>query len=125
MPTDAPVEQRTDVTADDEIDSAGDTEGTDDASPPDRAGARKSLLPSSLGLSVLVAPDVKMLEAIVAWGDYVFEGEDSAAEPVDEIAAEAQPPEEMVPATGEPQRIIKQALTLIRIDPPLLTELTQ
>ena len=44
VPTDAPVEQKSDETSMDEIDSAGDTEGTDDASPPDRAAARKSFL---------------------------------------------------------------------------------
>lgn len=102
VPTDAPVEQRVDATSDDEIDSAGETEGTDDASPPDRSGARKSLLPSSLGLSVLVASSVKTLEAIIAWGDYIFEGADPATEPVDEAAAETQPPEEMTHETGEP-----------------------
>jgi hypothetical protein len=74
VPAEAPVEQKTDETSTEEIDSAGDTDGTDDATQPDRAAARKSILPSSMGLSVLVAPDVTTLQATVAWGDYLYEG---------------------------------------------------
>ena len=37
VPTGAPIDQRTDETATEEIDSGGDTEGTDDSQPPDRA----------------------------------------------------------------------------------------
>lgn len=83
VPTEAPEEQRVDETSTDEIDSAGDSQGTDDASPPDRAAARKSILPSSMGLSVLVAPDVGTLTAVVTWGDYVYEGADKGTEPAD------------------------------------------
>src|SRR5437763_766945 len=43
VPADAPQEQKVDPTADDELDEGGDAEGVDDASPPDRAGSRKSL----------------------------------------------------------------------------------
>lgn len=68
VPSDAPVEQRSDETATEEIDSGSDTEGMDDASPPDRAAARRSLLPSSMGLSVLVAPGVNALQVVVTWG---------------------------------------------------------
>src|SRR5215213_4897033 len=56
VPSGAPVEQRTDETANEEIDSAGEGEATDDATQPDRAAARKTFLPSSMGLSVLVGP---------------------------------------------------------------------
>lgn len=74
VPSGAPVEQRTDETANDEIDSAGEGEATDDATPPDRAAARRTFLPSSMGLSVLVGPDVSALEAVASWGDYASEG---------------------------------------------------
>jgi hypothetical protein len=80
VPSSAPTEQKSDETSADEIDSGDDTKGADDAAPPDRATARKSLLPSSMGLSVLVAPGVDALEAKVAWGDYLYEG---AVEPGD------------------------------------------
>lgn len=74
VPTGAPLPQRTDETVTEEIDSGGDTEGLDDASPPDRASARKSLLPSSMGLTILIPPGVESLKAKVWWGDYVYEG---------------------------------------------------
>ena len=91
VPAEAPVEQKTDETSNEEIDSGGDTEGTDDASPPDRAAARRSLLPSSMGLSVLVPPGVDALQVVVAWGDYLYEGavtEPGDAGPTTETAAE-------------------------------------
>jgi len=74
VPKTAPIEQRSDETSAEEIDTGGDAEGLDDASPPDRGPARRSLLPSSMGLSVLVAPGVDALDATVSWGDYVWEG---------------------------------------------------
>lgn len=74
VPTDAPMGQRFDETSTEEIDAAGDTEGTDDATEPDRAAAKRSLLPSSMGVSVLVPAGVKHLEAVLEWGDYRYEG---------------------------------------------------
>jgi len=88
VPSDAPVEQRTDETADDEIDSAGEGDATDDDAPPDRGAARKKFLPSSMGLSVLLDPEVRELEVTVCWGDYHFEG--SAEETVNGQSAEAK-----------------------------------
>jgi hypothetical protein len=74
VPKDAPEEQRTDETSTEEIDGADDAAATDDASPPDRSAARRGLLPSSIGISVLVEPNVEHLGVTVRWGDYVFEG---------------------------------------------------
>jgi len=74
VPSEAPADQKTDETSSEEIDSGGNTGGTDDDTEPDRAAARKSILPSSMGLSVLVAPGVETLNATVAWGDYIYEG---------------------------------------------------
>ena len=61
VPSEAPADQKTDETSTEEIDSGGDTGGSDDDTEPDRAAARKSILPSSMGLSlsVLVAPCVE------------------------------------------------------------------
>jgi hypothetical protein len=96
VPKTAAVEQRSDPTSTEEIDAAGDTEGTDDASPPDRAAARHSLLPSSMGLSVLVAPGVESFEATVSWGDYVWEGVGHGAEGSESeggaMVSEGEPP---------------------------------
>src|SRR3954466_10221744 len=54
VPQDAPVEHRTDAEAKEEMDAAGEGGGTDDGGSPDRSAA-PSLLPSSMGLSVLVS----------------------------------------------------------------------
>lgn len=102
VPSTAPTEQKSDETSSDEIDSADDTKGTDDAAPPDRASARKSLLPSSMGLSVLVAPGVETLTAKVEWGDYLYEG--GSSEPADGGPTTETPAElhdqPVTPATG-------------------------
>ena len=61
VPSEAPADQKTDETSSEEIVSGGNTGGPDDDTEPDRAAARKSILPSSMGLSlsVLVAPCVE------------------------------------------------------------------
>jgi hypothetical protein len=74
VPADAPVEQRADATVTEEIDSGGEGDGTDDGGTPDRAAARRSLMPSSMGLSLLVAAGVNELKVTVCWGDYAYEG---------------------------------------------------
>ena len=125
VPKNAPVEHRTDETSTEEIDAAGDAHGTDDASPPDRAAARRSFLPSSMGLSVLVAPGVDTLEAKVAWGDYAWEGgEQGAEEPTsgDEDAAEivAEPKEESGPPKAPRgfRRTPREETVTITLPPP-------
>jgi hypothetical protein len=70
IPTNAPVEQRTVDTSNEEIES-GESEAND-ASTPDRAASR-NYLPSSLGLTVLVPEGVKTLDVSVEWGDYAEE----------------------------------------------------
>lgn len=74
VPSDAPLEQRIDETATEQIDSGGDAAGGDDAVEPDRGPARRSILPSSMGLSVLISSDLTSIDATVSWGDYVYEG---------------------------------------------------
>lgn len=80
VPTDAPIAQRFDETSTEEIEEGGDTEGTDDVRDPDRPAARKSFLPSSIGLSVLVSRDTTSLDVKVSWGDYVYEDEQGGEE---------------------------------------------
>lgn len=82
VPTGAPIEQKFDETSTEEIDSASDVGATDDGNEPDRGPARRSLLPSSMGLSVLVPAGVRQLKALVEWGDYQYEG------PGEEMSAE-------------------------------------
>jgi len=81
VPSDAPAEQRTDETSNDEIATGAEPGGVDDDATPEKPAARKSLLASSMGLSVLVAPEVRELKVVVQWGDYAYEGGDTGAEP--------------------------------------------
>ncbi|MGH7139346.1 MAG: hypothetical protein ACREHD_26675, partial [Pirellulales bacterium] len=67
-----------------------DVGATDDGNEPDRGPARRSLLPSSMGLSVLVPGGVRQLKAVVEWGDYQYEG------PGDESSVEAAQESEKV-----------------------------
>jgi hypothetical protein len=84
-----PVEDRSDPEASEEIDSPADAGALDDASPPEKAAARRSPLPSSLGLSVLVQPTETALTARVAWGDYErYPKPEETAPPVPEDPAE-------------------------------------
>jgi hypothetical protein len=95
VPSDAPLHQKKDEEATDEIDSGGNGGGADDESPPDRAPAKHSFMPSSMGLSVLVPAEVKQLQATVSWGDYTFEsGASSEEEPVDAAVEETVDPPE-------------------------------
>jgi hypothetical protein len=72
VPSKAPLEQRQDDTADEEVATEVKPTGADDDTAKD-AAPRKSVLPSSMGLSVLTAPGVESIEAIVEWGDYADE----------------------------------------------------
>ncbi len=82
VPFEAPEEQKVDPTGQEELFAAGEENGADDADVPERASARKAFLPSSVGLSVLVASGTAVLEAEVTWGDYRLpgaEGEEGVA----------------------------------------------
>lgn len=72
VPEAAPVEHRSDAEAREEVDSAGEGGGTDDSATPDKCTA-PSLLPSSMGLSLLVPAGVTTLSVEVTWGDYMWE----------------------------------------------------
>ncbi|MDA0841195.1 MAG: DISARM system helicase DrmA [Planctomycetota bacterium] len=84
LPTDAPISQSFDATSTEDLDAA-ESGGTDDGTEPDKGAAssknHQSLLPSSMGLSVLVSAETKELKATVAWGDYDWESSEDEAEP--------------------------------------------
>src|ERR1700742_2319965 len=65
VPTEADENQRCDPTSNDELDQAAEPAGLDDDDPPEKPAARRSYLPSSMGISVLVPADVREIEAIV------------------------------------------------------------
>lgn len=72
VPADSKPEDRTDGDSEDELATsieAGARGGSDDNDAPEPI-ARRALLPSSFGVSVLVAPGVHQLEADVFWGEY-------------------------------------------------------
>ena len=74
-PTTLPVDKKTEDTGvEDEIDSPAEQSASDDGAEIDRTPAKKGLLPSSIGLSMLVAKGVDTLTATVQWGDYIYEG---------------------------------------------------
>ena len=75
VPTTLPSDNKTeDEGEEDDIDSPAEQPASDDGAEIDRTAAKKGLLPSSLGLSVLVPCGVDSLLAIVEWGDYAYEG---------------------------------------------------
>lgn len=70
VPLEADETQRAEETSTDEMDEVSDARGLDDATPPEPAAARLAYMPSSIGLSVLVAPAARHLRVTVRWGDY-------------------------------------------------------
>ena len=77
VPTALPSEaKKADESEEDDIDSPAAPASPDDGGDADKAVAKKGVLPSSLGLSVLVSREVHSLVATVEWGDYVYEGPD-------------------------------------------------
>lgn len=60
--------QAADAEAEDDFDAAD--EGHGDETAEDRVAAKKAYFPSSIGLSMLVAPKASELSVMVRWGDY-------------------------------------------------------
>lgn len=85
---------------DDDIDVGGDQPGgSDDSGVPDKGAAKRGIMPSSLGVSVLVTAATAALEIIVEWGDYTFEGEGSEDQ---EISATIGEPGEQASPSSPP-----------------------
>ena len=61
------------------VNDADDTETSEQ--PP-----RVNYLPSSMGLSVLLGPHTRTLQAVIRWADYYWEAEEKATEPNEEEA---------------------------------------
>ncbi|QDT21418.1 DISARM system helicase DrmA [Gimesia chilikensis] len=70
VPTEADEKQRCDPTSNDDLDQAAEPAGLDDDSTPEKTAARLSFLPSSMGMSVLIPPQVENLETLVRYGEY-------------------------------------------------------
>ena len=115
VPFEAPEEQKVDPTGQEELFAAGEENGADDADVPERASARKVFLPSSVGLSVLVAAGTETLEAEVTWGDYRLPKRESEAEgaPRGGEATWRREPNRAVVALALPEGDAKPATTAV------------
>lgn len=67
-----------------DADGAGGAAGDNDE--PEAPNARRRFLPSSIGLTVLLNPDVRQIKATVSWGDYRTEP------PMEEALLQPDPP---------------------------------
>lgn len=70
VPTDAGENQKADVDVTDELNAMAEAGGTDDATAPEPPTARRNYMPSSIGMSVLVAAGTQKAQATVRWGNY-------------------------------------------------------
>jgi hypothetical protein len=79
VPLEAAEEQRSDETAQDELDfGTGSADATDDDTTPEPPAARRAFFPSSIGLSLLVSETTRQLTVQVKWGDYRAEVPESS-----------------------------------------------
>src|SRR6516165_756137 len=68
VPLEAAEEQRSDETAQDELDfGTGSADATDDDTTPEPPAARRAFFPSSIGLSLLVSETTRQLTVQVKW----------------------------------------------------------
>src|SRR5580698_1113338 len=66
----AKPEEKTDEDSGEQIDLIPPRTGLDDEAAPESASSRKTPFPSSMGLSVLIPPECRSIQATVTWGDY-------------------------------------------------------
>ncbi|HRZ07399.1 MAG TPA: helicase, partial [Candidatus Competibacteraceae bacterium] len=92
-PLNAQAEQRSDPEAAEELDLLDTAGAAENNAGPERAAARHSPFPASLGLSVLVSADTPTLTVQLRWGDYQC----LTAPPADPAA----PPADRAPETPE------------------------
>ena len=84
VPADAPLEQRSDPDEDDDLDAVPDHGGLPEESAEERKAAKRSLFPSSMGLSFLVPEETNALAVTVRWGDYEHEARKAGDQTGDE-----------------------------------------
>ena len=88
---------------------AGEAGAAPDNEEPEAPNARRRFLPSSIGLTVLLDPDVKEIEARISWGDYRTEP------PLPETVLLPDPPSEGLGEDGKPKRIERPLVDWVRI----------
>jgi len=87
-------------------DGAGGAAGDNDE--PETPSTRRRFLPSSVGLTVLLSPDVKEIEARVSWGDYRTEPA------LPEAVLLPEPLPEEVGEDGKPKRAMRPMVDWVR-----------
>lgn len=70
VPYQAPLENRSDDTVNDDFDSVADSSSGEDNTKPEAASARKAYFPSSIGLSFFLPATTPPLQVQIDWGDY-------------------------------------------------------
>src|ERR1700730_13963540 len=90
-----------------DTDGAGGAAG--DNEEPEAPNARRRFLPSSVGLTVLLDPDVKEIEARISWGDYVTEPR------LPEEVLLPEPLREEIGEDGKPKRVERPLVDWVRI----------
>jgi hypothetical protein len=93
--------------AEPDVDGSGGAAG--DAEQPETPNTRRRFLPSSIGLTALLAPDVAEIDACVSWGDYLTEP------PLEEIALLPDPLPEEGDASGKTKRVARPPVDWVRI----------
>jgi len=76
VPRGAPIEQKSEDDGQDELDLPGEGSEPDGDTGDDKKAAKRPILPSSMGLSVLVPESVENLTITVSWGEYKAEFEE-------------------------------------------------
>ena len=78
VPANAPDAQRAQDSEEEFDEPAEPFHGSDDSNTPDRSSGKRTFLPSSMGLSILVADTTARLDVAVSWGDYSPEPSEEA-----------------------------------------------
>ena len=91
-----------------ELDAVGAGGAATDNEEPEAPNARRRFLPSSVGLTVLLDPDVTSIEARVSWGDYRTEP------PLPEAILLPEPLPEELGEDGKPKRMERPMVEWVR-----------
>src|SRR5882762_10149008 len=110
------VDDEGDPSAQEEMEIDVEEPGTDgaggavgDNEEPEAPNARRRFLPSSIGLTVLLDPDVKEIEARISWGDYLTEPR------LPEAILLPEPLADELGEDGKPKRIERPLVDWVRI----------
>ncbi len=109
VPEDASIEQKTVAGENEEPDAIPKSGGVDDNGEPDKPAVPPSLLPSSMGLSVLVGAGTKALFVEITWGDYTWEDPTKEeVEPEDNGLGVKDDAIEKFPETGDSSKTVEE-----------------